>query len=75
MLVHVRYFAVLRERRKVEAEIVEVGEGTTAEALYATLFPAPRLPIGFAVNLEHVSGSTLLSDGDELALLPPLGGG
>jgi sulfur-carrier protein len=28
-----------------------------------------------AVNLQHVHGSTTLSPGDELAILPPLAGG
>ena len=34
----------------------------------------PQRPLT-AVNLEHVRGDHRLSDGDELALLPPLAGG
>ncbi len=73
--VTLRLFATLRERRGTDAEVVEVPEGTTAAALYASLFPAPRVPVGFAINLQHCRSDQVLLDGDELALLPPLGGG
>jgi molybdopterin converting factor small subunit len=31
--------------------------------------------VAFAVNLTRVAGHTALADGDEVAFLPPLGGG
>ena len=33
------------------------------------------VPVGFARNLEYVAGGTALRDGDEVAFLPPVGGG
>ena len=76
--VTVLLFAVLRERRGASRELRQVAPGTTAAQLYAQLFPpGPRglLPVAFVVDGERVTGSTPLSDGCELALLPPLGGG
>ena len=72
------YFAQLRERRGVDTEELELETPVTAAQAYATLFPpGPQgaLPVGFAVNHELVPGDTPLSDGDELAFIPPVGGG
>ena len=76
--VTVLYFAVLRERRGCSTERVEVRQGTTAMGLYQQLFPPGpdgSLPVGFARNQQHVQGDVVLEEGDEIALLPPLGGG
>lgn len=74
----VRYFAVLREHKGREEERVDVPEGATPASVYAALFPpgpAGTLPVAFAVNHAYASANVLLAEGDELALLPPLGGG
>ena len=76
--VTVRYFAVLKEWRGTDHEEVSVLPGETAAGLYARLFPpgpAGALPVGYACNREYVGGGTVLADGDEVAFLPPLGGG
>ena len=76
--VSVLYFAVLRERRGCEVEQVAIAPGATAAGLYAALFPpqpAGVLPVLFAVNRSYVSGDHALEDGDEVAFIPPLGGG
>ena len=78
MKIHVRHFAVLREQRGCELEEVEVTPGTTAKALYDQLFPPGpegQLPVLFAVNRAYVAGSATLTAGDEVAFIPPLGGG
>lgn len=76
--VTVLYFAVLRERRGRASEVVHVAEGTTVSELYAGRFPVGpegRLPVAFARNGDYVDASAVVVDGDEVALLPPLGGG
>jgi molybdopterin converting factor small subunit len=75
MRVSVHYFATLRDQRGVPNEVVELPEATTAAAAYAHLGLPVDLPVAFAVNLERVSGATVLHEGDEVAFLPPLGGG
>ena len=73
--VTVRYFAVLREKRGTDEEAVALREGETVAALYARLFAEPRVPVAFARNHARVGADEPLVDGDEVAFLPPLGGG
>ena len=76
--VRVRLFAVLRERRGRDEEDVRVAVGTTVAGLYAALFPVGRegaIPVLFAVNREYASAAQVLTEGDEVAFIPPLGGG
>lgn len=75
MIVTARYFAALRERRGTSAEAVELPEGCTAAAAFALLFPGLELRVAYAVNQATVPGATVLRPGDEVAFLPPLGGG
>jgi len=76
--IQVQYFAVLRERKDCSTEHVQCQEGTTVADLYQNLFPPSeggQIQVGYAVNLNQVSGETLLKTGDEVAFLPPIGGG
>ena len=78
MRVVVRYFARLRELRSCTSEEVELAGPTSVSGLYAQLFPAgPEgvLPVMFAVNQSYVDAVHALADGDEVAFIPPLGGG
>lgn len=74
----VRYFAVLREQKGREEERVQVPEGATPASVYQALVPvgpAGRLPVAYAVNHSYAAADQPLREGDELALLPPIGGG
>ena len=75
----VRYFAMLRDLRDAGGqERVELTPGETVDALYERLFPPGpegRLPVGYAVNREYVRAGCRLADGDEVAFIPPVGGG
>lgn len=76
--VQIRYFAQLREQRGCDAEAVAITPGETVGGLYARLFPpGPEgaLPVMFAVNRAYVRADVALSPGDEVAFIPPLGGG
>jgi len=81
MNVKILYFAVLRERRGVSEETLELPEGgdvAMALAMIAKQHPpvAPLLPRAqVAVNQRIVAATAPLGDGDELALIPPVSGG
>lgn len=81
MKVRVLFFASLREHAGVREIELTLESGHTAGDLWETLvnrFPAIE-PIGasvsFAVNREYAERSQRLSDGDEVALIPPVSGG
>ncbi len=81
MKVEVLYFAVLRERIRLDHETVELGAGATlgdARAAIAARHPSvaallPRVQI--AVNRAVAPEAQALADGDEVAFLPPVAGG
>ena len=81
MTVHVRMFAVLRDRAGVSEAKIEMAKGATvAQAVDAIKDAFPSLSdqlkqIAVAVNREYVQLETLLHDNDELALIPPVSGG
>lgn len=81
MRVKVLYFAVLRERRGASSETIELpanGDVAMALAIIAKQHPevAPLLPRAqVAVNQVVVVATKVLTDGDELALIPPVSGG
>ncbi len=73
--VTVLYFATLREQKGTDRETVEVFPGESVSDLYARLFPGERVPVAFARNESGVPADTAVTPGDEIAFLPPLGGG
>lgn len=82
MLVHVRLFAILRERAGSEqVELRLRAPATVADALGALGRLEPlaglleRLPVHMAVNRDYASIDTPLAPDDELALIPPVSGG
>jgi molybdopterin synthase catalytic subunit len=81
MTITVLYFAVLRERARLERETVTLASGSdvaAARAAIARLHPelAALLPrVQTAVNRAMAADTVALADGDELALIPPVAGG
>ena len=81
MRIKVKLFAILRERANVAELQIELSERSTVDdARQAILQNLPQLApllkrIAFAVNQSYVSTDTILKDGDELALIPPVSGG
>jgi len=75
------YFGVLKDFFEAEHDVVELPEGSCVEDLLAQLKDraADDLPvwkaIAVAVNRDYAELTTLLHDGDEVALLPPVSGG
>ena len=81
MKVDVLYFAVLRERIRLDHETVELASGARvrdARAVIAARHPSvaallPRMQI--AVNRAVATDAQALGEDDELAFLPPVAGG
>jgi molybdopterin converting factor subunit 1 len=79
--VNVKLFAIVKERAGVGELSLELGEGATVAAAgraiverFAVLKDIePR--VAYAVNREYANRETVLCDGDELALIPPVSGG
>ena len=81
MTVRICLFAVLRDRAGIGETALTLPDGATAASAASSLidqFPALRdaVPrVMFAVNQEYAGPDTVLKDGDELALIPPVSGG
>ena len=81
MSVRIRYFAALRETTGRDEETLDLPAGASAaaaRALLAERYPTlanvlPRCAV--ALNRSYVAADVALADGDELAFIPPLGGG
>jgi molybdopterin converting factor subunit 1 len=82
MVIHVRLFAVLRERAGTDSLDLELRDGATvADAMRALAQLESigglleRMPVHMAVNRDYAADSTVLAPDDELALIPPVSGG
>ena len=81
MKVQVRLFAALREAvgsTHIPQELPPGAKVQDLMDLLARQYPALRSQISFvraAVNRQYASLQTELRDGDEVALVPPVGGG
>jgi molybdopterin converting factor subunit 1 len=86
MRLNVLYFGVLKELFAVDRETIEVPAGTTVEDVLSlsrlrasNLRPSRESEVwkvlAVAVNREYAERTTVLQDGDEVALLPPVSGG
>lgn len=81
MTVRVKLFAILRERAGTGELSMQLPDGAAADRAVqavAERFPSLRPHLAkaaCAVNLAYAPRSTVLSDGDELALIPAVSGG
>ena len=81
MRVQIRLFAILREKAGMSELPLEVRQSSTVASVaeqLASQLPSIRdlLPrVAFAVNRQYAGRETILHDGDELALIPPVSGG
>ena len=81
MKVQVRLFAALREVTGMAQVVQELPAGAGVQDLMDALakqYPALRPQLGAvraAINRRYASLQAELRDGDEIALVPPVGGG
>jgi molybdopterin synthase catalytic subunit len=74
--VRVRLFAALRERAGSGSAEVEMAEGAVVGDVWHALDLGAEPPgILFAVNRAYAGREVALSDGDEVAVIPPVSGG
>jgi MoaE-MoaD fusion protein len=74
--VTVRLFAGLRERAGTAKQELELPEGSRVNDAWTGLELGAEPPgLLFAVNLEYVDHEHPLSEGDEVAVIPPVSGG
>lgn len=77
----VKLFAAYQEAYKVSELVLEFPPGTPVTAVLDNLIAQhPELDswrnlTRFGVNLQFVESDTLLQDGDEVVLIPPVSGG
>jgi molybdopterin converting factor small subunit len=81
MALRVLAFARLRELLGFGERTLDVGASATLEDIWTSLTASSpeavrmRASTRFARNGVIVDGTTHVTDGDEIALLPPVGGG
>jgi MoaE-MoaD fusion protein len=82
LTVNVRLFALLRERAGTDSIALELPCGATVGDAIAALAGTPgltgvldRMPVAMAVNRDYAAADTALTEGDEVALIPPVSGG
>ena len=81
MRVQVLYFGMLKECFGAERDAAELAENSSVDDLLQALrgrakgAGAAWSSLAVAVNREYAGRATMLRDGDEVALLPPVSGG
>jgi molybdopterin converting factor small subunit len=81
MALRVLAFARLRELLGFGERALDVGDAATLDDVWTSLTASSpeaarmRASTRFARNGVVVDGATRVADGDEIALLPPVGGG
>jgi molybdopterin converting factor subunit 1 len=79
--VKARLFARLRELAGLESESLELPSGSTVSDVYDALrkahpaLEADRNAVRAALNQEFADWDAIVSDGDEVAFIPPVSGG
>lgn len=79
--VRTRLFARLREQAGADSDNVEVRSGSTVADVYDALrrshpgLEANRKSVRAALNQEFAEWDVVVSDGDEVAFIPPVSGG
>lgn len=77
----VKFFAILKDRAGTDHTVLDLAGGSTVDHALQSIkgcYPNVTKDLArsaVAVNRNYVKGGTVLQDGDELALIPPVSGG
>jgi molybdopterin converting factor subunit 1 len=81
MRVNVLYFGTLKDLFGLQQQSLDVADGVTVEVLLSLLHAQTSKQsdvwrtLAVAVNRDYAGPATVLREGDEVALLPPVSGG
>ena len=73
--IQVFYFAQLREEQGRSQEERSIEQGLSVSSIFSFIFGREPKGIRFAINQSYVESTEIPVHGDEVAFLPPLGGG
>ena len=77
--VKVMFFAMLKEQKGTDCITLKLDGPVSLISLYNSLFPpsenGPQVQVTYARNGKMSTPNTEVENGDEIAFLPPLGGG
>jgi molybdopterin converting factor subunit 1 len=79
--IRLKLFSSARELAGFDERLVEIPSNSQSEAVFQyltkqnPLFERWRPSLRIAVNMEYVDNHHPLSDGDEVAVIPPVSGG
>ncbi|MEM9159797.1 MAG: MoaD/ThiS family protein [Verrucomicrobiota bacterium] len=79
MKIRIEYFALLKDQRGQDQEVLETS-ATTPAALYEELrtahnFTLPKTNLKVAINEDFADWDTPLEENDTLVFIPPVAGG
>lgn len=81
MTITVKLFAILREQAGVSSLLLDLPEHSTVDAALQQILNSHPVLMPYlsksacAVNQAYSTRQTILKEGDELALIPPVSGG
>jgi molybdopterin synthase sulfur carrier subunit len=80
MIIEIKVFSSLRNDvqpsdKRLEGDTWDIGEGATVGHVLEMLHLAGRDDLILLVNGHHANKESVLSEGDALSILPPIGGG
>jgi molybdopterin synthase sulfur carrier subunit len=76
-MIHVKFFASLRETLGIESTSIDSSPGLTVRDVWNNTTNAADYPVNTlcAINMDYARQDDAVHDGDEVAFFPPVTGG
>jgi len=79
MKIHIKLFGIAKEIAKNSILELELSQGTVADLRSAIMTQYPKMgdlkSVMVAVNSEYANDDVIITEKDEVALIPPVSGG